>query len=90
MKNVREEFTDTEVEQIILDIVREETEVNEIEIDTELIESGILDSIILYLVLDAIDKKFHVSFIENELDINRFTTVHNIYELVTEMREKNR
>lgn len=90
MDKSRERFTDTEMEQVILDIVREEAEDDGIEIDTELIESGILDSIILYLILDAIDKKFQVSFIENELDIERFTTVHNIYELVMEMKEEKK
>ncbi len=90
MDKSREGFTDTEMEQAILDIVREEAEDDEIEMDTELIESGILDSIILYLILDAIDKKFQVSFIENELDIERFTTVHNIYELVMEMKKDNK
>lgn len=89
MDNNREGYTDTEMERIILDIVREEAEDDEIEMHTELIESGILDSIILYLILDAIDKRFQVSFIENELDISRFTTVHNICELVKEMKEKN-
>lgn len=89
MDNNKEGYTDTEMERIILDIVREEAEDDEIEMHTELIESGILDSIILYLILDAIDKRFQVSFIENELDISRFTTVHNIYELVKEMKEKN-
>ena len=66
----------------ILDILREVNPFEEIEADTELIESGILDSLSIVYVMNELQAQFGIEIPEEYLQAESFCSAEQIKEIL--------
>lgn len=66
----------------ILDILREVNPFEEIEADTELIESGILDSLSIVYVMNELQAQFGIEIPEEYLQAENFCSASEIMEII--------
>lgn len=66
----------------ILNIVRELNPYDNVEIDTQLLDEGILDSLTLVILIEEIEGEFGISIPENMLQPELFETVSKIEQLI--------
>jgi methoxymalonate biosynthesis acyl carrier protein len=59
-------------------------------VDTDLIETGLLDSLVLVELLLHLEEEFDIDVVVAELDIDDFRTVRSIGALVTRLRTGER
>ena len=75
-----------EIIDIVLKILQEILEREDIGVDTELMDSGYLDSLTLVVLMDALEQKFEISLFDKEISPHIFATVRNLSEyLMNEM-----
>jgi D-alanine--poly(phosphoribitol) ligase subunit 2 len=55
-------------------------------VDTDLIETGLLDSLILVELLLQLEEAFNIDIVVAELDVDDFRTVRSIGKFVTRLR----
>jgi len=73
------------VESTVHRILRDELEL-EVELDTDIIESGLLDSLAFVQLLVELENEFGVTVELTLLELEDFSTVSNIARLVTARR----
>jgi acyl carrier protein len=56
--------------------------------DTDLVQSGLLDSLALVELLVAVEQEFSITFAPDELEIERFRSVRTLAELVDSHRSR--
>lgn len=79
-----------EVTDIVLEILKEITEREDIGAETELMDSGYLDSLTLVVLMDALEQRFEVSLFEKEIPPHIFSTVQNLTEYLEREMEMNK
>ena len=62
-------------------------EVDELQNDTTLISSGVLDSISILQLVDTLEKEFEIAFEAHEIDRDKFDTIDLINKLVEEKKQ---
>lgn len=70
----------------IIEIISEVNPFEEISEDTELIESGIVDSLSLVYIINQIQMNFGVEFPEELLQAENFVSVNKIEEIVNTLK----
>ena len=73
----------TTVERVHL-LIRDALSVDVPDGDTDLIESGLLDSLALVTLIVEIEQEFGVELPLDDFDVNRFRSVQRIAEFLTE------
>jgi D-alanine--poly(phosphoribitol) ligase subunit 2 len=73
----------TTVERVQL-LIRDALSVDVPDGDTDLIESGLLDSLALVTLIVEIEQEFGVELPLDDFDVNRFRSVQRIAEFLTE------
>jgi methoxymalonate biosynthesis acyl carrier protein len=58
------------------------------DLDTDLVQSGLLDSLALVELLVAVEQEFSITFAPDELEIERFRSVRTLAELVDSHRSR--
>lgn len=69
----------------IVEILREVNPFEDIEADTELIESGILDSLSIVYVMNELQAEFSVEIPEEYLQAENFSSAVEIREILTKI-----
>lgn len=70
------------MEEKILDLLKDITEYENIQKDTELIENSILDSISLVVLIEELEQEFVISILGDEINISDFKNVYAIADFV--------
>lgn len=70
----------------LIEIISEVNPFEEISEDTELIESGIVDSLSLVYIINQIQMNFGVEFPEELLQAENFVSVNKIEEIVNTLK----
>ena len=60
----------------------------DISVDTELIKSSISDSFGIIDLINYIESEFGISIPDDEFDINNFTNVHSIVNMIRKVMEQ--
>lgn len=60
----------------------------DISVDTELIKSSIIDSFGIIDLINYIESEFGISIPDDEFDINNFTNVHSIVNMIRKVMEQ--
>ncbi len=70
------------VQERILRFLREKNRDKEIETDTELFQSGAVNSLFALEIVMFVEEEFHIKLKKNDLKIENFSTVERIAALV--------
>ncbi|MDF1672837.1 MAG: phosphopantetheine-binding protein [Vicingaceae bacterium] len=76
-----------QIKQILLDGFIEVENGNELENDTPLISSGILDSISILQLIDTLEKTFEIGFEAHEIDRDKFDSIDLINQLIVDKKQ---
>ncbi len=76
-----------QIKQILLDGFIEVDNANELENDTPLISSGILDSISILQLIDTLEKTFEIGFEAHEIDRDKFDSIDLINQLIIDKKQ---
>ncbi len=71
----------------IMELIREINEYEDFDADTDLFETGILDSLSLVLLINRIEEAFGVFIPEEMVTLDRFTTVERMAGVIRSLRE---
>ena len=82
--NLKIEMTETSIQQSLLQFFRDQFSVDLPSTDTDLIEAGILDSLMLIDVVFFIEKEFSVTTELGDLEMENFVTIDNMARFVAE------
>ncbi|MEX2456595.1 MAG: phosphopantetheine-binding protein [Balneolaceae bacterium] len=82
-------ITPTSVQGRVLNIVRESLTVENIEIEQDLIESGLLDSLALVGLMMALEDGFEITISPEELDIEDYRSIKNMSKMVARISFEN-
>ena len=74
------------MEEIIIKIIREVRPYEQIERDTELIKSGLLDSLAVIKLTMLLEDEFEIEIAEEEVNVENFCSVTNIVHLITKIK----
>lgn len=75
------------IKEILLKDFIEVDDPKEVENNTPLISSGILDSITILQLIDKLEKEFDIEFKAHEIDTDKFDSIDLINDLVTSKKE---
>lgn len=70
------------IKEILLNEFIEVEDSSELEFNTELITSGLLDSISILQLVDILESEFEITFQAHELDKTKFESIDLISEMV--------
>lgn len=70
------------MEERILDLLKDITEHENIQKDTELIENSILDSLSLVVLIEELEQEFAISILGDEINLSDFKNVYAIANFV--------
>ncbi|HOK41693.1 MAG TPA: acyl carrier protein [bacterium] len=69
--------------QIIYEIIKKITNLNiELKYNESLVENGILDSMTVIQLINLLEEKFNISFKEEDIIIENFETINQIYKTI--------
>ncbi|MBB4661669.1 acyl carrier protein [Conexibacter arvalis] len=74
------------LEPIVGDLIREAIQVDVPAVDTDLIETGLLDSLALVTLITELEREFGFQLPLDDFDVERFRTVERIAAFVAEHR----
>jgi acyl carrier protein len=80
--------TDAAVQRRVQEIIRSTLSVEVESVDTDLIDSGVLDSLALVELLFEIEREFAVSIPLEDLELESFTSVQRISDLIVSVNGK--
>jgi len=75
------------IKSILLNGFIEADNPDELQNDTTLISSGVLDSISILQLVDTLEKEFEIAFEAHEIDRDKFDTIDLINKLVEEKKQ---
>ncbi len=75
------------IKSILLNGFIEVDNPDELQNDTTLISSGVLDSISILQLVDTLEKEFEIAFEAHEIDRDKFDTIDLINKLVEEKKQ---
>lgn len=81
-------MTDAAVQRRVQEIIRSTLSVEVESVDTDLIDSGVLDSLALVELLFEIEREFAVSIPLEDLELESFTSVQRISDLIVSVNGK--
>ncbi len=73
----------------IINIIISETGTDEIKADTELIDSGIIDSFDMISLISEFDEAFDLEIEVSDIDIDNFKKPNQIKETLVKIKERN-
>ncbi|MEX1261858.1 MAG: phosphopantetheine-binding protein [Balneolaceae bacterium] len=82
-------ITPTSIQGRVLNIVCESLTVENIEIEQDLIESGLLDSLALVGLMMALEDGFEITISPEELDIEDYRSIKNMSKMVARISFEN-
>lgn len=82
-------ITPINIQERVLNIVRESLTVENIEVEQDLIESGLLDSLSLIHLIMALEDGFEITISPEELDIEDYRSVKNMAKMVARISFEN-
>lgn len=75
------------IKEILLDGFIEVDNADELQNDTALISSGVLDSISILQLVDTLEKTFEIAFEAHEIDREKFDSINLINEIIAEKKQ---
>lgn len=79
----------SECERKILDLICEINPYEDINVETELIETGILDSMSILVLVTELEEEYKITINEKMIVPENFTYIKTIAELVGQLCKKN-
>jgi acyl carrier protein len=78
------------LQQQIIGLIREELELEIPSVDTDLIETGYLDSLRFIHLIAALEENFEITISLDDLDFDNFTSVENIALFMQKFNSKSK
>ncbi len=75
------------IKEKVLKIVRDLTETDDVELTTNLLDEGILDSLTTIELITKLEEEFQINIDSEDLNHENFNTVSNIEALVQKLRQ---
>jgi acyl carrier protein len=70
------------IKTLLLDGFVETDSIDDLQYDTTLVSSGILDSISIIQLIDVLEKEFNVEFEAHEIDRDQFDSINKIEKII--------